>query len=339
MTIDYDRLYEALEWEPVRQDFQGNDIGHCFDFYGWHKHGDRTGKLIFYKEDEKASCFVCGGFTIEHLVSLVKGISDEDADDWLDEFREGYEQSDESFRHEIHEKLTYKYTRKGPNHPIFASGVVERFTPYDEWPPIAVDWARDRGISHQTIELFNVRYGHVRRLPPRGSDEDPYIGDAIIIPHYWNNQLVGWQYRWLANDRPMWLKKYTNTNDLPVEDTVFNYDLASISQEPVFVVESVSTVLWLKSNGFASVATFGAKMTAGKAKVLRRFQQGLILARDNDDPGIQWAKRIRKDCDPFVNIWELPPVVLKGDNDGSDLGDLAPDREALFHHLDLLSNV
>jgi hypothetical protein len=338
MEIDYERLYEGLGWEPLRQDNHGNDVGHCFDPYGYHKHGDRTGKFIFYREDQKASCFVCGGFTLEKLVEVVRECSEEEADQWLDQYREGYEQSDEGFLKEVHDKLTYKYTKRTRSMPVFNESVVTKFISYENWPDIAEDWAEERGLSSETVERFNIHYGRVRRTPPQGVNDKPYLGDAIIIPHYWKDKLVGWQYRWLNDDRPMWLQKYTNTVDFPRDSTVYNYDGARRSGDPIVLVESVTTVLFLAENGVEAVATFGAKLTEGQLKALRGFQQGVILSRDNDKPGEQWSHRLHAYLEPFIPMWDIPPVVIDGEDDGSDLGSLAPNTTALFAQLDRVHN-
>ena len=292
MEIDYERLYDAMDWEPMRQDLRGNDIGSCFDPYGWHKHGDRTCKLIWYHDDQKASCFVCGGFTLPKLVAVVRGCDEEDADVWLDQFREGHEQSDDGLRHSIAEKLSYKQRERPKTLPRFAPGVIERYDAWDDWSDIALQWAEDRGITRHTAENFNLRFGNVRRLPPKGIEADPYMGPAILIPNYWKGNLVGWQYRWLREDRPMWLQKYTNTVDFPKDETLFNYDRACADPLPIIVVESVTTVLWLAELCITSVATFGAKVTDGQVKLLRRFQQGLVFAPDNDDAANSWLKKL-----------------------------------------------
>ena len=336
--IDYERLYEGLGWEPLRQDLHGNDVGYCFDPYGWHKHGDRTGKFIVYREDQKASCFVCGGFTLEGLVAAIRECSADEADEWLDQYREGYEQSDEGFIHEINDKLDYKYTKKTRAMPTFNESVVEKFIPFPDWPDVAEEWAEARGITQKTVERFKLHFGRVRRLPPQGVNDKPYYGEAIIIPHYWRGKLVGWQNRWLSDNRPMWLQKYTNTVDFPRESTIYNYDGARNSGDPIVLVESVTTVLFLEENGVSAAATFGAKLTDRQLKVLRQFQHGVILSRDNDKPGEQWSHRIHAYLDPYVPTWDVPPVVIDGEDDGADLGSLAPDVTALFRQLDRLDN-
>ena len=336
--IDYERLYEGLGWEPVRQDLQGNDIGHCFDPYGYHKHGDRTGKFIVYREDQKASCFVCGGFTLESLVAVVRECTEDEADEWLDQYREGHEQSDEGFLREIKDKLDYKYTKRTRSMPIFNENVISKFIPYDDWPDIAEDWAEARGITKKTVERFKIHFGRIRRSPPRGVTDKPYLGEAIVIPHYWKGKLVGWQDRWLSDNRPMWLQKYTNTVDFPRDSTLYNYDNARASLDPVVLVESGTSVLFLEENGVSAMATFGSKVTAKQLKVLRSFHQGIVLARDNDKAGEQWARTIHSYVDQYVDTWDIPPVIIEGPNDGSDLGSLAPNTTALFQQLDRVTN-
>jgi hypothetical protein len=334
--VDYERLYEGLGFEAVRQDQHGNDIGHCFDPFGWHKHGDRTGKLIFYKDSERVSCFVCGGFTLERFTAIIRDTDDEDAEDWVAQFREGEVKSDEAFRAHIRDRLNYKYTPKRKGFPKPSSTVLENFDLFKKWDDLALAWAAKRGISEETANDLGLRYGNPRRMPPLGIEDDSYQGPAIIIPHYWYGELVGWQYRWILDkELPGWLQKYTNTKDFPKERTLFNFDRAKESDLPVIVCESVTTVAWLHENGLPSTATFGARVTGGQVRELRKCQQGLVLAPDNDAASYSWIGKLLP-LSKFVPLKVLERVQIRGWNDGADLGNLAPDPEALFHHLSLL---
>lgn len=330
--IDYERLYDALDFEPMRQDGDDNDIGQCFDILGLHKNGDRTGKFVFYRESGLVSCYVCGSCT---LLSFVEAVFDYDTDQatrWLYQFADDVEQTDESFLNEIDEILKDRKPKKVIP-PRFAPQILDRYTSYDEWPEIARVWAENKGVSPKVADDFSLRFGRIRTMT---DEKEPWIGEAIVIPHFVGGKLVGWQQRWLSEPRPDGVGKYKSTADIPRYDTLFNYDRCVREDFPIFVVESPSTVLWLATCDIPSVASFGAKITPAQMRLLRRFQQGVVIAPDNDGPGRNFAELIATYLEPFVPVYQCHPVQIKGLNDGCDLGDLAPNISAVSDHIDTM---
>ncbi len=88
------------------------------------------------------------------------------------------------------------------------------------------------------------------------------------------------------------------------------------------MVESVPTVLYLASLGISAVATFGSSVTDQQIRYLRRFQDGVVIAPDNDDAGIKFAGLLADGLDRYVPIrMALPPETETG-----DLGDYEPDE-------------
>lgn len=320
--IDIDAVENELGFEVIREDGRGNDVGHCFDMYGLHKNGDTTGKFALHREKKVYNCFVCGGGSLLSLIMELKDFDDDEATDWLYQFAGEDNRTDDEF---IHNFLAKFYDEKPPKPvmPYFNSRVLERFD--DE-----TDWFEERGISAEVVEEYKLGYSAVhRRSPPRKDKyvtEEDYEGPAICLPHFFNKRLVGWQNRWLDDKRPKWVPKYTNTFDFPREETIFNYDLSVNTPGPVFVVESVPTVLFLESLGFAAVATFGSNVNATQLRLLRRYQGGLILAQDNDAAGEKWVTDLSSYLIDYVNVSCIDTSVLG--KVGADLGDLAEEPDA-----------
>lgn len=329
--IDYERLYEAIEFDPMRQDSDGNDIGHCFDLFDQHKNGDTTGKFIFYRESGLVSCFVCGATSLRTFISTLYDWPMEDTVRWLAKFSDVMEQDDDSFLTEIDEILRDKQKPK-PTMPRFAAQILDRWDTLEKWPEIAIDWVAGKGISPETIEAFSLRFGRIRTMTDA---KEPWVGQAIVIPHVWGGKLVGWQQRWLDRERPEGVGKYKSTNDMPRYDTLFNYDRCVHETDPVFVVESPATVLWLHSCDLPAVATFGSKVTPAQMKLLRRFQKGVVVAPDNDIPGRKFLKAISEYLEPFVPVYKVAPVGRY--DGGNDLGDIAPSVTKLDTHLATMS--
>src|ERR1700756_355829 len=328
--IDYDRLYEAIEFDPMRQDSDGNDIGQCFDLFEQHKNGDTTGKFIFYRGSGLVSCFVCGATSLKTFISTLFDWSTEETVRWLSQFADVMEQDDDSFLREIDEILKDK-PKKTTTLPQFSAQILDRWDAREKWPKIASEWASQKGIDKQTCDDFLLRYGKIRTMTDA---KEPWIGQAIVIPHFWRGKLVGWQQRWL-DERPPGVGKYKSTNDMPRYDTLFNYDRCIRETVPVFIVESPATVLWLHANDLPAVASFGSKITPAQLKLLRVFQQGVVIAPDNDAPGRKYLKACREYLEPFIPVYAVSPVGRF--DSGNDLGDLAPSRDKLDRHLSTIS--
>jgi hypothetical protein len=211
-------------------------------------------------------------------------------------------------------------------------------------------WKKWR-ILPSTADRFKIGYdpNHRRMNPKEG---ESYEGPALIFPHFWKGRLVGWQERWLGDDeeRPKWVPKYTNTTDMPRQNTIFNYESALTAQEPVFVVESLPTVYCLESHDYPATGTFGSSVRPEQLRLLRRFSQGVILCPDADvssagvtakpskaqqktPAGLKWRKTLTDYLERFIPVYWLPPVPLAP---GSDLADLAVEygSEALHEYIE-----
>jgi DNA primase len=122
------------------------------------------------------------------------------------------------------------------------------------------------------------------------------------------------------------VQKYNNTRDMPKKWTIYDYERWYLSEKPIVVVESVPTALYLQSLGFPSMAVFGASVTPEQFKLLRACQQGIILAPDNDKPGIKFlSKAMEYRLDRYVPTYFCDPVGEEGS--GDDLADLGDKQE------------
>lgn len=325
-----ERFYEEIGYEPLSTTRSGDDVGHCPNPWGLHSHGDTTGKFAIHPEKRVYNCWVCGGGTLRDLAMGIRGCDDEEATDWLYQFAVDVEQDDESFLVELDDILRV-VEREKVVLPVFNSHVLDKWQ--GDWPVEMVEWLDAREIDVITADEFGMGYGNVTKRAPRKADgkaiDEDYTGPCIIFPHYWNGRLVGWQHRWLDPERPKWLAKYTNTTEFPKSYTIFNFDRAARKPDPPVVVESGPTVVFLESQGVSGVGTFGSSVTDDQLRVLRRFQQGIILAPDNDGAGRKWLANLRRYLDRYIPVYELPPV---DGPEGTDLGDLT--SESLFEHLD-----
>src|ERR1700750_756452 len=140
------------------------------------------------------------------------------------------------------------------------------------------------------VERYGIRYAAemTKPSPKRGkfTDDDDYVGPAYVFPHFWKDRLVGWQCRWLDDDRPEWVKKWTNTTDFPKTETLYGWDRFPGGSARV-VVESVKTVHRFADNHMACLSTFGNDVSEEQIRLLRRYKT-LLLCPDNDKAGKTW---------------------------------------------------
>lgn len=328
--INVDDFEAAIGWSPEYDDGKGNDVGYC-PFPENHAHGDTTGKFAIERDLRVYNCWVCGGGSLLSLAMEVMDLDVDEATRWLYQFCESDTRSDSEFVDDFLDAFR-DVERRVATLPYFNDRVLNRFllAPPDEY-------LIKRGITNlHIIEQYGVRYSpEVRRpAPARGkfAEAEDYTGPGVIFPHYWKGQLVGWQTRWLDHGRdgfPEWIPKYTNTSDFPKETTIYGWDHVRTS-EAVVVCESVPTVLFLASRGYAAVATFGSSVNDAQLRLLRRYPT-VLLAADNDPAGRKWLGSLTRYLRRYSTVQWVPPVG-KWD-EGGDLGDLVEPPEALDKHL------
>lgn len=321
--IDVEAWEDAIGFEPkyVKDGKKGPEaVGFCLDPWGLHKHGDTTGKLAINRDERLFNCWVCGGGSLLSYTMALKDVDEDTALEWLYQFTRPTEETQEEFESEI-EKLLFEEKQSKPAPPWFNENVLKKWmmpqseAEIPEWDGF-LEWLEQRGISLDTAEQFKI--GLNLEYTVRSSKGD-HTAPAIIFPHYWGGRLVGWQARWLTDkDRPKHIRKYDNTHDFPRESTIFNYEGVYLSEQPIIVVESVPTMLFLASHGYSAVATFGGSVTPEQLRLLRICHQGVIVARDNDAPGKKFEQALVSGLERFVNVKIVEPVP----GEGADLGDL-----------------
>lgn len=138
----------------------------------------------------------------------------------------------------------------------------------------------DRHIPEDTYRRFRLGW-------------DPKT-DRVVLPHFWQGKLVGWQTRKLpfewrsmsvGDDSPLVhsgmanAPKYHSSPDFPKDSTIFNY----VPSERVVVVESMMSVL-RHEGAMHWEATFGAQVTDTQVRRLVKHDE-VTLWMDNDRAG------------------------------------------------------
>lgn len=335
-AIDVDAFEEAIGFTPIDH-HNGNDIGYCL-FPDNHQHGDTTGKFAIHRGKKMFNCWACQGGSLLSLVMLLYDMEVEEATEWIHKFAHGDRRSDDRFLDEFFIPMEEKECHEIP---YFNPRVLEKYT--DD-----TSWFLTRGISQDVIDKYGLRYAKtaMRGAPIKNrngetvKEDEDYYGPSAIVPHFWEDRLVGWQNRWMDWDRertrvPKWLPKYTNTSDFPKKETLYNYQAALADGAPVVVCESPVTVLMLASLYIPAVAYFGSSPTEEQLRLLRRFyEHGLILAPDNDENGEQLLRTTDYLQRYVPEILHLPMVRTKPGADIADLYDPEnKDYSAVWKHL------
>lgn len=118
--------------------------------------------------------------------------------------------------------------------------------------------------------------------------------DSVVIPHYFNGVLVGWQTRKLSGFGP----KYKNSTDFPRESTLYNY---KPKIDPI-VVESSMSVLRHDDKPYHLEATFGANVTDTQISLLAKHQR-VYLWYDNDKAGWGATRSVCDRLGPSTDVW------------------------------------
>lgn len=144
----------------------------------------------------------------------------------------------------------------------------------DQWAFIHPYLTEFRHIPVQNVIDSRVGYGTLRVRV--GDDFVP--SERVIIPHFWEGQLVGWQSRRLTDDGT---PKYTSTPEMPKDLTLYNYD--PTKPRTILVEAPISVVS--KRHLAHMEATFGSKVTPHQLDLIARHSGDLVLWMDNDPAG------------------------------------------------------
>ncbi len=283
-------------------------------------HVDSNPSFSINSEKLVYNCFACGGGSLPELVSKIRDISLEDAIDYLVKSTSAYDEDPTMFATRLKKILATTVVREEIEYPEYNEAVLEPFIRAFAQSEEAQNYVIERGINLKVAEQFKIGYDGSAFRVKRGFDS--YTGPAIILPHFFKGSLVGYQQRWLDEDRPKWVPKYTNTGAFPKYATVWNYDQAIESDVMTIVVESVFTALYLESEGYTAVATFGAEVADQQIRVLSNFGSGVALSFDNDDPGHRARELVGKALRNSVPVYYVEYVP----GHKSDLNNLGPNE-------------
>jgi DNA primase len=160
-------------------------------------------------------------------------------------------------------------------------------------------------FNKETIAAFNSKFCKIYPT------EDYVLKNKLIVPIYHNNDLVGVTCRELLNGKVKWCNV---PNDVPIHDTLYNYDNAlqvieKSNIDEVIVVEGIFDVWKFYQIGIHNVvAIFGSHLYNKQLAMLLQLGVNITLCFDNDKAGIKCTKETTKllSNKTLVKFIELP---------------------------------
>lgn len=224
-------------------------------------HGDQranpTASLNYEKLTYKClGCQAKGG--ILWFIATVRKCSGKEARDWLSK-EVGTDGTVMPLQQllDFYDALYSKSHRRPPPMPVYADSVLAPWSRVHSWLE-----------DERKIPLENSL---ALRLGWDAAD------DAIVIPHFWRGDLVGWQKRYLSPHAP---HKYVSTPDMPKDQTLYDYDPKG---KTAVIVESPMSVARHR-HALPMEATFGSAVTDRQIKLIAAHER-VILWMDNDEAG------------------------------------------------------
>lgn len=312
-SLDVGLLEDALGIDVVKE-MGSEDICRCP--LPSHNGVDSNPSFSINRTKLLYNCFTCGiGGNIIDLVARILDVDYDQAYKFCRTYEDRVSDKDNPFA--FGEKLAAIFSENSeskqsiPPIPRYSKSILKGWL--SEYP----DYFIKRGINAESQDEFLLGYDPHHQ---RGE----YIGPAVIIPHFFKGNLVGYQERWIEDQRPKSIPKYTNSKNFPKKETLFAYDLAleGNKTQSVVVVESALTAVYLFQVGYPAVATFGAQVTDEQIRLLRSFSWGVTLAFDNDSAGKTACETVGDRLRKTIPVH----IISQSGADKEDLNDLPEDQ-------------
>lgn len=173
-------------------------------------------------------------------------------------------------------------------------------------------------------------------------DENPLVGNRIIIPITYNGMLVGWQARYIGDSPPSDnIPKYYTMPGTPKNQVLYNYDRAKATRFGV-IVEGATDVWQVGRQG---VAFLGNSISPQQTRIVTSTwgQTGICVLVDPDlitkprkrpDRPTEYEKIKDTLLRPGLFAWGALEVVLPPETDpGSFPTKKAPSQQALWEYI------
>lgn len=270
-----------------------------------HTNGDSAPSAALNQDSLLFNCFSFGGGDILWLVQQMESCDRDQAVAVIEGLMSPWR--DLSLE-ELRERIQKSFDGADEEEPIprYNESVLRA------WRFIHPHLVEDRGLSPSVLRRYRVGYDETE--------------NKIVIPHFVNGRLVGWQKR--VMNHPRWPRlpgvefepKYKMSPSFPKYQTIFNPQPDS---SEVVVMESAISVLkwesWREQNEYLppAVSTFSSSVSDTQASLLRRYDTVTVFF-DWDYAGWKGTLRLLSMLINFVNV-----RVICDPPDGKDPDELS----------------
>jgi len=189
-------------------------------------------------------------------------------------------------------------------------GLVER-EKVRKYLQIPSDYYMDRGYSSGILDKYDVGLSRTNKTK-----------DRVVVPVYDEDYtgMIGFTARTIHEGvKPKWVHQ----PGFKTKHCLYNYWFAKkhiAKKGAVILVEGPGDVWRLEEGGIKiSVAVFGTSLSEEQMTILERSgASSIIVMMDNDEAGIQAAKKIQERCRRLFRVY-FPKISA------SDIGDMAAD--------------
>ncbi len=197
---------------------------------------------------------------------------------------------------------------------------------------IGMSYLIKRGLSPETIHQFGLGYAPqnaslYRFLKDKGYDDDILKESGLftyekgIHDKFWNrvmfpimdynNRVIGFGARVMGDAKP----KYLNSPETKLFDksrNLYGLNVAkNCGKNNLIICEGYMDVIALHQAGFhQAVASLGTSLTAGQARLLKRYSDTILITYDSDEAGVKAALRaipILKEEGLSVKVIDMQP--------------------------------
>ena len=260
----------------------GELIHSCCLPFGGHRNGDRNPSASLNYQKLTYRCLGCdSGGGLLWFIAVCRGEDGVQARRWLEsQTGTGQQVMDLSKLLQVLNGLFDHATEPVQQIPRFSPSVLDPWT-WEVFHPYLTKGVpelgfRGRNIPEETLQHFRI--GYTDEYPSGFFDDGtPRLQERVVIPIWWNGDLVGWQARRIneADEH-----KYRFSVDFPRDRVLFNYQ----SGTDMVLVESPMSVLRHYHHQPTMAASFGASVTDAQITLLGKAKS-LTVWLDNDKAG------------------------------------------------------
>lgn len=261
-------LLESVGAEKINVREHRGEIIHCC-LAPWHNEKKPSASLNYEKMVYRClGCPASGG--ILWLIGITQGVYGPDARNWLAE-QTGL--GGKEFQ--LAPLLQFLDAIEEAKTKAKVSTAMPRYSEkaLDPWAMIYPGLTT--GVPELGIEGRGIPEANLIDLKVGWDTED----NRVIIPHFWDGDLVGWQARRIIEDQTLYPEKYKSTPEFPRDRTLY----APPTGKRIIVVESPMSVLRHRHH-LPMGGTFGSQITEQQVALLRWYPE-IVFWVDNDEAG------------------------------------------------------